>query len=64
MVDANVILAFWDGTTCRTLVHEFGRKQPETIKKLLEIMTRHTSGEKAIGAAFTLVEVVVTAGRG
>jgi hypothetical protein len=39
VADANVVSAFWDGTTCRTLVHEFGHKQPETIKELLEIAT-------------------------
>jgi hypothetical protein len=36
---ADLVLAFWDGTTCRTLVHKFGRKQPETIKELIEIAT-------------------------
>jgi hypothetical protein len=46
----------------RTLVHEFGRKQPETIKELLEIATRHTSGEEAVGATFTLVQAVTTIG--
>jgi hypothetical protein len=46
----------------RTLVHEFGRKQPETIKELLEITTRHASGEEAIGATFTPVEAVTTIG--
>jgi hypothetical protein len=56
VVDANVVLAFWDGTTCRTVVHEF--RQPETIKELLEIATRHVSGEEVIGAAFSLVEAV------
>jgi hypothetical protein len=39
VADGNVILAFWDGTMCHTLVHEFGRKQPETVKELLEIAT-------------------------
>jgi hypothetical protein len=39
VVDIDVISAFWDGTMCRTLVHKFGRKQPETIKELLEIAT-------------------------
>jgi hypothetical protein len=46
------------------LVHEFSRKQPEIIKELLEIPTRHALGEEAIGAAFDLVEAVVTAGGG
>jgi hypothetical protein len=49
---------------CHTLVHEFGHEQPETIKELLEITTRHASGEEAVRAAFALVEAVVTTGGG
>jgi hypothetical protein len=64
VADADVVSAFWDGTTCRTLVHEFSHKQPETIKELLEIMTRHASREEAVRAAFALVEAVTTAGGG
>jgi hypothetical protein len=59
-----IILAFWDGTAYRTLVHEFGSKQLETIKVLLEIVTQHASREEAVGAAFALVEAVVTASWG
>jgi hypothetical protein len=62
VVDVDVVSVFWDGTTCHTLVQEFGCKQPETIKELLDIATRHASGEEAVGAAFTLVEAIVTAG--
>jgi hypothetical protein len=61
VADADVISAFWDGTMCHTLVHEFGRKQPETIKELLEISTQHASREEAVEAAFALVEAVVIA---
>jgi hypothetical protein len=39
MADADIVSAFWDDTTCHTLVHEFSRKQPETMKELLEITT-------------------------
>jgi hypothetical protein len=39
---------------CRTLVHEIGREPPKTTKELLEITTRHTSSEEAVGAAFIL----------
>jgi hypothetical protein len=46
----------------RTLVHEFSRKQPETIEELFEIASRHASGEEAVGATFTLVEAVTTIG--
>jgi hypothetical protein len=62
VADTDVVSAFWDGTTCCTLVHKFGRKQPETIKELLEIATRHTSGEEAVGDDFALVEAVATTG--
>jgi hypothetical protein len=36
---ADVISVFWDGMTCRTLVHEPGRKQPKTTKEMLDIAT-------------------------
>jgi hypothetical protein len=39
VADVNVILVFWDGTTCHTLVHELGREQPKTTKELLNIVT-------------------------
>jgi hypothetical protein len=39
---------------CCTLVHELGHEQPKTTKDLLDIGTRHTSGEEAVGAAFTM----------
>jgi hypothetical protein len=32
--------------------HELGREQPETMKDLLGIATRHTSGEGAVRAVF------------
>jgi hypothetical protein len=53
-----------DGTTCRTLVYEFSRKQPETIKELLEIVTQHATWEEAVRAAFALVEAFATVGGG
>jgi hypothetical protein len=37
-----------------TMVHELGRDQPSTTKELLDITTRHASGEEAIGATFIL----------
>jgi hypothetical protein len=43
---------FWSGTNCRTLVHELGRDQPRTTKELLDITTRHTSGDEVVGAVF------------
>jgi hypothetical protein len=36
------------------LVHELGYEQPKTTKELLDIATRHASGEEAVGVAFIL----------
>jgi hypothetical protein len=55
--DADVIFAFWDSTTCRTLVHELSYDQPKTTKELLNIATQHASSEEAVGAAFVLGNV-------
>jgi hypothetical protein len=38
--------------TCQTLVHEHGCKHPGTTKELLDVGTRHASGEEAVGAIF------------
>jgi hypothetical protein len=50
--DTDVISAFWSDTNGRTLVHELGRDQPKTIKELLNIATRHASGDEAVGGIF------------
>jgi hypothetical protein len=55
VADADIILAFWSSTMCHTLVHELGRRQPSTTKELLDIATRHASGEEVVRAAFILV---------
>jgi hypothetical protein len=39
VADADIISAFWDGTTCRSLVHELDREQPKTTKVFLDIAT-------------------------
>jgi hypothetical protein len=52
VTDADVILAFWCGTTCGTLVHELSHDQPNTTRELLDIATRHASGEEVVGDAF------------
>jgi hypothetical protein len=49
-----VIFAFWDSTTCGTLVHELGREQPKTTKALLNIATQHACSEEVVGVAFVL----------
>jgi hypothetical protein len=54
VANADIISAFWDGTTCRTLIHELGREQLKTTMELLDITTRHASGKEAVGAAFIL----------
>jgi hypothetical protein len=33
-------------------VHELGHEQPKPTKELLDIATRHVSGEEAVGAVF------------
>jgi hypothetical protein len=38
--------------TCRSSVHELGHEQPKPTKELLDIATRHVSGEEAVGAVF------------
>ena len=52
VADADVIEAFWSGTTYEFLVHKLGHKGPRTTKELLDIMTSHASGEEAVGAIF------------
>jgi hypothetical protein len=47
--DTDIILAFWSSTSYWTLVHELSHDQPKTMKELLDIATRHTSGEEAVG---------------
>jgi hypothetical protein len=47
VVDTDIISAFWDGTTCCTLVHELDLEQP--TKEMLDIATQHTSGKEAVG---------------
>jgi hypothetical protein len=49
VADTDVILAFWDGTICHTLVHELNREQPKTTKELLDIATQHAYSEEAVG---------------
>jgi hypothetical protein len=62
VVDIDVNLIFWSGTTCHTLVHELSCYQPKATKKLLDIATRHTSGEEVVRAAFVLGNVKAVAG--
>jgi hypothetical protein len=42
-------------------VHDLGREQPTTIKELLDITTQHATSEEAVGDAFILDNVKVTA---
>jgi hypothetical protein len=62
VADADVISAFCDGLMCHSLVHEIGREQPKTTNELLNIATRLASGEEAVRAAFTLVNVGTAVG--
>jgi hypothetical protein len=54
VADADTISAFWSSTTCRTLVHGLSDDQPNTTKEVLNIATRHASGEEVVGAVFIL----------
>jgi hypothetical protein len=47
--DADIILAFWSGTNCQALLHDLDHDQPKTMKELLDITTRHASGEEVVG---------------
>ncbi len=64
MADADVISAFWNGTTCRTLVHELSHEQRKTTKELLNIATRHAYGEDAVGATFFIGNMEAAANDG
>jgi hypothetical protein len=61
---ADVVSAFWGSMTCLSLVHELDCEQPKTTMELLDIATRHASGEEAVGASFTLVNVGTVVGGG
>jgi hypothetical protein len=52
VADADIIGTFLSGTTCESLVHKLGHKSPQNTKELLNITTRHASGEEAVGAIF------------
>ena len=52
VADADVIGAFLSGTAYESVVHKLGCKGPRTTKELLDIATRHASGEEAVGAIF------------
>ena len=52
VADADIIGAFLAGTSCRSLVHELGRRGPRTTEELLNIATSFASGEEAVGAIF------------
>jgi hypothetical protein len=54
VADVDVISAFYDGMTCRILVHELSHEQPKTTKELLDIATRHASNKEEVGATFIL----------
>jgi hypothetical protein len=64
VADADIVLPFCDGTTCCSLVHELGCEQPKTTKELLNITTRHASGEEVVGTTFTLVSTDTATGGG
>jgi len=52
VTNANVIGAFLSKTTCESLAHKLGCKNPRTIRELHDIATSHASGEEVVGAIF------------
>jgi hypothetical protein len=61
VANADVILAFYSGMTCHTLVHELNHDQLKTTKELLDIATRHSSGQQAVEAAFIMGNAKIVA---
>jgi hypothetical protein len=53
VANADVVSAFWDGMTCRSLVHELSYEKPQNTKDLPDITTRQASGKAAVRATFT-----------
>jgi hypothetical protein len=53
VINADVVIAFLTGTTCKSLVHKLGCRKPRTTHELLYIATNHASGEETVGAVFT-----------
>jgi hypothetical protein len=62
VANTNIISAFWSDTTCCTLIHELGWDQLSTTKELVDITTRHASGEEVVGSAFILGNSKAAAG--
>ena len=52
VADSEVISAFLQGTTCRSLVHKLGRSPPSIANDLFNVATNFASGEDAVGAIF------------
>ena len=50
--ESEVIHAFLEGTSCRDLVRELGRKPPNSLNELFDVATNFASGEEAVGAIF------------
>jgi hypothetical protein len=47
--------------TCRTPIHELSHDQQKTTKELLDITTRYTSSEEAVGVTFILGNAKIVA---
>jgi hypothetical protein len=52
MDQSEIVHTFLEGTTCRDLVRELGRKPPVDSNELFDIATTFASGEEAVGAIF------------
>ena len=49
----DVLSVFLSGTTYESLIHKLGCLKPHTTHDLLDIVTNHASGEKAVRAIFS-----------
>jgi hypothetical protein len=48
--DNDAILAFQNGTTCTSLIHQLGHRMPRTTHELFDIASNHADGEEAVAA--------------
>jgi hypothetical protein len=52
VAQSKIVHAFLEGTTCRDLVRELGRRPPVDSNELFDIATSFASSEEAVGAIF------------
>jgi ethanolamine ammonia-lyase small subunit len=50
VTDNDTILAFQNGTTCTSLIHQLGRRMPCMTSELLDIASNHADCKEAVAA--------------